>query len=122
MWDTPRPYSAGAVTLGDTFAVTVSVAVGVGSNSGVSVTSAVGDTFIVAVTSGVAVTLAVLVSSGVAVTLPVGSERGAPFQLVAESRLGYKWIKWVTEIELSDDVDYEGFWESRGFSNDAYLD
>ena len=49
-------------------------------------------------------------------------ERGAPFQLVAESRLGYKWIKWVTEIELSDDTDYEGFWESRGFSNDAYVD
>ena len=49
-------------------------------------------------------------------------ERGAPFQLVAESRLGYKWIKWVTDIELSDDVDYKGFWERRGYSNDAYLE
>jgi len=48
-------------------------------------------------------------------------ERGFPFQLVAESKLGYKWIKWVTEIELSDDVNYRGFWESRGFSNDADL-
>ncbi len=46
-------------------------------------------------------------------------ERGAPFQLVAESKLGYKWIKWITEIELSDDVGYRGFWESRGYSNDA---
>ena len=48
-------------------------------------------------------------------------ERGAPFQLVAESKWGYKWIKWVTEIELSDDVTYMGYWESRGYSNDADL-
>jgi DMSO/TMAO reductase YedYZ molybdopterin-dependent catalytic subunit len=46
-------------------------------------------------------------------------ERGFPFQLVAESKYGYKWIKWITEIELSDDVDYRGYWERRGFSNDA---
>jgi DMSO/TMAO reductase YedYZ molybdopterin-dependent catalytic subunit len=44
-------------------------------------------------------------------------ERGAPFQLVAESKWGYKWIKWVTEIELSDDESYKGFWETRGYSN-----
>ena len=49
-------------------------------------------------------------------------ERGFPFQLVAESKWGYKWIKWVTEIELSDDVNYEGYWESRGYSNEADLD
>jgi DMSO/TMAO reductase YedYZ molybdopterin-dependent catalytic subunit len=49
-------------------------------------------------------------------------ERGFPFQLVAESKWGYKWIKWVTEIELSDDVYYQGYWESRGYSNDADLD
>jgi len=49
-------------------------------------------------------------------------ERGFPFQLVAESKWGYKWIKWVTDIELSDDVNYRGFWESRGYSNDAHLD
>jgi DMSO/TMAO reductase YedYZ molybdopterin-dependent catalytic subunit len=48
-------------------------------------------------------------------------ERGAPFQLVAESRWGYKWIKWITEIEISDDTDYEGFWERRGYSNDANI-
>jgi len=49
-------------------------------------------------------------------------ERGFPFQLVAESKWGYKWIKWVTEIELSDDVNYKGYWESRGYSNKADLD
>ena len=46
-------------------------------------------------------------------------ERGFPFQLVAESKYGYKWIKWITRIELSDNENYEGYWESRGFSNDA---
>jgi len=50
------------------------------------------------------------------------AERGFPFQLVAESKWGYKWIKWVTEIELSDDVNYRGFWESRGYSNEGDLD
>ena len=53
------------------------------------------------------------------VTLPV--ERGFPFQLVAESKWGYKWIKWITEIEISDDEKYEGYWEERGYSNSANL-
>jgi DMSO/TMAO reductase YedYZ molybdopterin-dependent catalytic subunit len=50
-------------------------------------------------------------------TLP--PERGFPFQLVAESKFGYKWIKWITQIELSDNENYRGFWESRGWSNEA---
>jgi len=54
------------------------------------------------------------------ITLP--PERGFPFQLVAESKWGYKWIKWITKIELSDNVDYRGYWESRGYSNTADLD
>ena len=49
-------------------------------------------------------------------------ERGFPFQLVAESKWGYKWIKWITEIELSDDASYRGYWESRGYSNSGDLD
>jgi len=53
--------------------------------------------------------------------VPLPPERGAPFQLVAESKWGYKWIKWVTEIEISDDTDYKGYWERRGYSNDADL-
>jgi DMSO/TMAO reductase YedYZ molybdopterin-dependent catalytic subunit len=44
-------------------------------------------------------------------------ERGYPFQLVAEDKWGYKWIKWITQIELSDDTNYQGYWESRGYSN-----
>ncbi len=52
-------------------------------------------------------------------TLP--PERGFPFQLVAESQYGYKWIKWITKIELTDNPDYKGYWESRGFPNNATL-
>ncbi len=48
-------------------------------------------------------------------------ERGFPLQLVAEDKWGYKWIKWVTEIELSSDPDYKGYWESRGYSNSGDL-
>ena len=54
------------------------------------------------------------------VTLPPA--RGYPFQLVAEDKWGYKWIKWVTEIELSDYVNYKGYWEKAGYSNDASLE
>jgi DMSO/TMAO reductase YedYZ molybdopterin-dependent catalytic subunit len=46
------------------------------------------------------------------VTLP--AERGFPFQVVAQSRWGYKW---VTEIELSSDTSYRGYWEQRGYNN-----
>jgi DMSO/TMAO reductase YedYZ molybdopterin-dependent catalytic subunit len=51
-------------------------------------------------------------------TLP--PERGFPFQLVAESKYGYKWIKWITEIELSNNTDFRGYWERFPiYSNDA---
>ena len=53
------------------------------------------------------------------VTLP--PERGFPFQLVAESKWGYKWIKWITTIELLDNEDYRGTWESAGYDNNADL-
>ena len=47
-------------------------------------------------------------------TLP--AKQGFPFQVVAESKWGYKWVRWVTEIELSADVHYRGFWESMGYN------
>ena len=54
--------------------------------------------------------------------LPLLPERGFPFELVAEKKWGYKWIKWITRIELSDNQAYRGYWESRGYSNDGDLD
>jgi DMSO/TMAO reductase YedYZ molybdopterin-dependent catalytic subunit len=53
------------------------------------------------------------------VTLP--PERGFPFQVVAEDKWGYKWVKWVTKIEISGDPNYKGFWESNGYNNNGNL-
>jgi DMSO/TMAO reductase YedYZ molybdopterin-dependent catalytic subunit len=53
------------------------------------------------------------------ITLP--AERGYPFALVAEDKWGYKWIKWIEKIELTDDPAYQGYWEQRGFSNTGDL-
>jgi len=51
------------------------------------------------------------------VTLP--PDRGFPFQLVAESKYGYKWAKWITRIEVSNDSSYKGYWEKNGYNNTA---
>ncbi len=46
-------------------------------------------------------------------------EMGYPFIVVAEDKLGYKWARWVVKIELSTDINYRGYWESRFYSNVA---
>ncbi len=51
--------------------------------------------------------------------LELPPELGFPFIVVAEDKMGYKWARWVDKITLSDDADYEGYWESRGFDNEA---
>jgi DMSO/TMAO reductase YedYZ molybdopterin-dependent catalytic subunit len=51
------------------------------------------------------------------ITLP--PDRGFPFQVVAMSKFGYKWAKWVTRIEISDNVDFRGYWENYGYNNNA---
>ena len=53
------------------------------------------------------------------ITMP--AERGYPFELVAEDKWGYKWIKWIEKIELTDDPNYRGYWEQRGYSNSGNL-
>jgi len=53
------------------------------------------------------------------VVLP--TDKGWPFQVVAEQKWGYKWIKWVTKIELSDNVNYRGTYESAGYNNNGDL-
>ncbi len=47
--------------------------------------------------------------------------QGFPFIVVAEDKWGYKWARWIEEIELSDDTTFRGYWESRGYSNDGDL-
>jgi DMSO/TMAO reductase YedYZ molybdopterin-dependent catalytic subunit len=50
------------------------------------------------------------------ITLP--DERGFPFQLVAKSKFGYKWAKWITKIEVLDHREL-GYWEQRGYGDIA---
>ncbi|HQJ56372.1 MAG TPA: molybdopterin-dependent oxidoreductase [Caldisericia bacterium] len=49
------------------------------------------------------------------------NERGFPFQLIGEYKWAYKWIKWINKIELSNNINFKGYWESRGYSNSANL-
>jgi len=51
------------------------------------------------------------------VTLPAAA--GFPLMLVAQNQYGYKWIKWVTQVNVSNDSSYLGYWESRGYPNNA---
>jgi hypothetical protein len=53
------------------------------------------------------------------VTIP--PERGFPFQVVAENKWGYKWVKWVTKIEVSNDPNFKGYWESSGYNQKGDL-
>ena len=46
---------------------------------------------------------------------------GFPFIVVAENKWGYKWCRWVERIELSTSSAYQGYWESRGYSNSGNL-
>ncbi|HNV35210.1 MAG TPA: molybdopterin-dependent oxidoreductase [Bacillota bacterium] len=50
-------------------------------------------------------------------TLPVNV--GYPFIVVAQDKLGYKWARWVIGIEVSKEEGYLGYWERRGYPNDA---
>ena len=53
------------------------------------------------------------------VTIPPA--QGYPFMFVAEDKWGYKWIKWIDVIEFSNDTNYKGYWESRGYSKEGNL-
>lgn len=61
----------------------------------------------------------ILAYSSNGITLP--PSLGYPFIVIAEDRLGYKWARWVNEIEISDDPYLTGFWENRGFDGEAEI-
>jgi DMSO/TMAO reductase YedYZ molybdopterin-dependent catalytic subunit len=46
-------------------------------------------------------------------------QTGWPLFLVAKDQYGYKWVEWITEINVSSNSDYQGYWESRGYPNNA---
>ncbi len=50
--------------------------------------------------------------------VPLPDDHGFPVRLINPGHYGMKNPKWITEIELTD-KDYKGYWESRGWSDEA---
>jgi DMSO/TMAO reductase YedYZ molybdopterin-dependent catalytic subunit len=51
---------------------------------------------------------------------PLSSPHGAPTRVVIPQMYGYKYVKWVQEIEVTDRFE-EGFWEQHGYDSDAWV-
>ena len=50
--------------------------------------------------------------------VPLPAPHGGPLRLVVPSQLGYKNVKWVVRMEVTD-VPVPGYWEQRGYPQDA---
>ena len=55
---------------------------------------------------------------GLAGRQPLPTEHGGPLRLIVPKQLGYKSVKWVERIELSEKIR-TGYWESNGYPEDA---
>jgi DMSO/TMAO reductase YedYZ molybdopterin-dependent catalytic subunit len=51
---------------------------------------------------------------------PLKREHGAPARLVMPKMYGYKGVKWVRRISVTDRVT-DGYWEQRGYDRDAWI-
>jgi DMSO/TMAO reductase YedYZ molybdopterin-dependent catalytic subunit len=51
---------------------------------------------------------------------PLTRPHGAPARLVIPEMYGYKGVKWVRRIELTE-APADGYWEVRGYDRDAYV-
>lgn len=51
---------------------------------------------------------------------PIPSDLGGPVRLIVPKMFAYKSVKWLNRIELIDG-DHTGYWEQRGYSNDAWV-
>lgn len=51
---------------------------------------------------------------------PLTREHGAPARVVMPQMYGYKGVKWVERITVTDTVK-DGYWEQRGYDRDAYV-
>ena len=49
---------------------------------------------------------------------PLVKQHGAPARVIVPGIYGMKNVKWVTSVELAD-YDYKGYWEVRGWSDEA---
>ena len=51
---------------------------------------------------------------------PLAREHGAPVRVVIPEMYGYKGVKWVERITLTNDA-MPGYWEQRGYDTDAWV-
>jgi len=47
-------------------------------------------------------------------------DQGHPFRVVLPCYWGYKWVKYVEYMEVTD-FDHEGYWESHGYPDDGRI-
>ena len=51
---------------------------------------------------------------------PLARKHGAPARLVMPQMYGYKGVKWVNRIVVTDRVT-DGYWQQRGYDRDAWI-
>jgi DMSO/TMAO reductase YedYZ molybdopterin-dependent catalytic subunit len=52
---------------------------------------------------------------------PLSEPHGFPARVVMPRMYGYKSVKWVTRIEVQPHLDHIGYWELRGYDEDAWV-
>jgi DMSO/TMAO reductase YedYZ molybdopterin-dependent catalytic subunit len=52
---------------------------------------------------------------------PLSEAHGFPARVVMPRMYGYKSVKWVTRIEVQPHLDHVGYWEQRGYDEDAWI-
>jgi DMSO/TMAO reductase YedYZ molybdopterin-dependent catalytic subunit len=52
---------------------------------------------------------------------PLTEPHGFPVRVVMPRMYGYKNVKWVTRIEVQTSLDHVGYWEQRGYDEDAWV-
>jgi DMSO/TMAO reductase YedYZ molybdopterin-dependent catalytic subunit len=52
---------------------------------------------------------------------PLSRPHGAPLRLVMPEMYGYKGVKWLDRITLTEAAE-TGYWEQRGYDSDAWID
>jgi DMSO/TMAO reductase YedYZ molybdopterin-dependent catalytic subunit len=52
---------------------------------------------------------------------PLSEPHGFPARVVMPRMYGYKSVKWVTRIEVQPHLDHVGYWEQRGYDEDAWV-
>jgi len=52
---------------------------------------------------------------------PLSEAHGFPARVVMPRMYGYKNVKWVNQIEVQTNLDHIGYWELRGYDEDAWI-